>query len=102
MNHELESLAQVSDALTSAPLSSYGELLAKRRVVLGTLAARQGPPEGAEDFAAAFRSGREARSRLLIELGAARAKIDDLRRLHAGLRQLRPIHTALPSLDIRL
>jgi hypothetical protein len=102
MNQEIESLAQVSDDLTSASLSSYGELLAKRRAVLDTLAARQVPPNEAQELAAAFRSGHEARSRLLIELGALRAKIEELRRLRAGLGQLRPIHTTLPSLDVRL
>ena len=102
MNQEIESLAQLSDDLTSTPLSGYCELLAKRRVILDTLVARQELPNEAEDFAAAFRAGHEARSRLLIELGALRAKIEDLRRLRTGLGQLRPIQAMPPSLDVRL
>ena len=102
MNQEIESLAQLSDDLTSTSLSGFAELLAKRRVVLDTLVARQERPDGTEDFAAAFRAGHEARSRLLIELGALSAKIEDLRRLRSGLGQLRPIQATPPSLDVRL
>ena len=102
MNQEIESLAQVSDKLASAPLSSFRELLAKRRVVLDGLACRQEPPCAAEELASALRSGREARSRLLVELNALRAKTEDLRRLHAGLGQMHPIHGTPPSLDVRL
>ncbi|MDA0205933.1 MAG: hypothetical protein O3A53_07085 [Acidobacteria bacterium] len=102
MNQEIESLAQLSDDLTSTSLSGFGELLAKRRVVLDNLVARQGLPDDAAGFAAAFRAGDEARSRLLIELGALRAKIEDLRRLRTGLGQLRPIQATPPSLDVRL
>lgn len=102
MNQEIESLAQISDELTGASLARYGDLLAKRRVILaGLITTRHRPPVG-EDFADAFRSGNEARSRLLIELARLREKIEDLRRLHAGLGQLRPIRTSRPSLDIRL
>ncbi len=102
MNQEIDSLAQVSDELTSASVSDYGELLAKRRMALDTLAGRPGPPDEAEELASAWRSGRDARSRLLVELGALRAKIQDLRRLRAGLGQLRPIQTTPSSLDVRL
>ena len=102
MNQEIESLAQISDELTGASLARYGDLLSKRRVVLTALMAHHVPPGEAKDFADAFRSGNEIRSRLLIELAGLREKIEDLRRLHAGLGQLRPIGTSRPSLDIRL
>ena len=101
MNREIEALAQLSDDLMNAPLSVYGVLLAKRRVLLDALQSRQESSDEAE-VAAAFRSGHEARSRLLTELGALRAKIEDLQRLHAGLGRLSPIQTTRPSLDVRL
>jgi hypothetical protein len=102
MNHGTETLAQASNQLTGASLSSYRELLAQRRVALAALAARQELPGEVEELAAAWRCGRDARSRLLVELGALRAKIEDLRRLRAGLGRLRPIQTPPPSLDVRL
>jgi hypothetical protein len=95
-------MAEVSDDLMNAPLSIYGALLARRRLLLDALAANRAPSIEVEDFAAAFRSGHEARSRLLIELGTLRAKIEDLGRLHAGLGRLRPIQTTPPLLDVRL
>ncbi len=101
MNQEMENLARLSADLASAPLSSYGDMLVSRRALLETLAARQGT-SGDEELASALRSGREARSRVLVELGALRAKIEDLRRLRAGLGQLRPAQSAPPSLDVRL
>ena len=102
MHPEIENLAQVSDELASAAFSNFGRLLARRRDVLDALAARRQPPYRAEDLATALRSGREVRSRILVELGALRAEIDELRRLRVGLGQLRPTATTTPSLDVRL
>jgi hypothetical protein len=98
----MESLAKLSADLMSASLSSYGKLLAKRRALLDQLAARQVPPYRAEELVFVLRAGRDASSQLLVELGALRAKIEDLRRLRAGLGQLRPIQAATPSLDVLL
>lgn len=94
----MDNLAQVSAALAEAPASRFEGLLAKRRTLLDQIDARS----GSEDLDAALRSGRGARSRLLVEIGALRAQIDDLRRLRAGLAQLRPAREASRSLDIRL
>ncbi len=102
MDQETANLARLTADLASAPPFRYGDLLAKRRALLDRLAAGQFPSTGDEGLASALRSGRDARSRLLVELGALRAKIEDLRRLRAGLGQLRPAQSATPSLDVRL
>lgn len=102
MNQDIENLAQLSDTLTNASFSICGELLAKRRAILDALATHRQPPYQSEKLATALRSGSKVRSRLLVQLGALRAKIDDLRRLRADLGQLRPTGTPPPSLDVRL
>ena len=102
MRDATKALAQASDELTSASLADYGELLAKRRVALEALATRPMASNGTKELASALHCGRAARLRLLAELGALRAKMEDLRRLYAGLGQLRPIHSAPPSLNVRL
>lgn len=102
MNQEIENLAQLSEELARAPLSSYCELLAKRRHILDRLTTRQGPPSHSVGLSTALDSGNDARSRLLVELGALRAKVDELQRLRVGLGQLRPTGTTAPSLDVRL
>ena len=102
MDQDTENLARLSAALANAPASRTGNLLVKRRALLEALAARQSATRGDEELASAFRSGRKARSRLLVELGALRAEIDDLRRLRVGLGQLRPAQSSPPSLDVPL
>jgi hypothetical protein len=102
MYQEKERLVNVSNDLVTAPLSSYSELLARRRVVLDMLANGQEPPCVSEELASALRAGHDARSRILVEIGTLRAKLEDLRRLYTGLGQLRPTHPATPSLDVRL
>jgi hypothetical protein len=102
MDRSTHDLAQSSADLLITPTSGYRDVLVRRRGALDALATRQTPPSGAQELADALRCGSEARSRLMAELGALRARLEDLRHLRAGLGRLRPPHTTSPSLDIRL
>lgn len=102
MRNLTTALAESSEELTSASLADYGALLAKRRAALAALAAHPMPTLAPEEMASALRCGQSARSRLLAELGALRSKMEQLRRLYAGLGRLHPNHSVPTSLDVRL